>query len=590
MRINGFASGMDTDQMVKDLMKAESVPLERMQKEKQELEWKRDDYRSINTLLLDFRNSLSDMRLTTSYRARETSSTNEDLVSVTANSSASQSSFELSKVEQLATSASWTNNEAISGKQLDASQSLSSQSDALNIEWKTGEVYTDKFVGSDDTFTLTNTPDSTEAVSVKVNGQSYKVVDNESALDADSVLLVNNELKFADGTIKSSDRISVEYASNTEESGQYAVFSIGANTSKGETHETFIITGDETLNQVVNKVNNADIGVSMMYDSFSDRVSLRRTETGDFGADEKEISVSGSFMTETLGFNDTNATYSAGQNAKFTINGLETERATNNFQIDGVTFNLKKTFESDEAVTVNVSNDTDAVFDNITEFVDTYNTLIDAINGKATEEYYRDYEPLTDEERSALTDKQQEDWEDRAKSGLLKNDPILRDVLSSMRTDFYAPVNNADSAGTFNQLAAIGITTTSDYMSGGKLEIKDEAKLREAIESDPQGVENLFRGDGDTYEEQGIARRLTDSVNSAMDKINERAGRATYTNQQFTLGRNLDQVEDQIQRFQDRLTQIEDRYWRQFTAMEKAMAQANEQAAYLQQQLGGMMQ
>ncbi|MGN8648393.1 flagellar filament capping protein FliD [Gracilibacillus sp. HCP3S3_G5_1] len=669
MRISGFASGMDIDQMVKDLMRAESMPLQRMEQQKQILEWKRDDYRSINTLLLDFRNTLTDMRLTTSYRARQTSTTNEELVSATANGSASQSSFELSSVTQLAKSASWLNNGKISGGELNASKSMQSQS-ALEVEWKQGAIFKEDITveSNNQTISLERNNIDSDAVTIKVNGKGYEVITSGEPGE-NQVLLENGQLTFADGAIKANDKITAEYVTdgiNTDsreltadtktfqlsgrsienlaltidgntysigtatgnegeyqlvDSNQnsigvinkntglitfngeieegttieanyqqnYTAFSVGAQTSKGETYENFIIRGNESLNQVVSRVNNADLGVSMMYDSFTDQVSLRRTETGQFGEEgTQDISVGGAFMTDTLGFNNPN-NYQAGQNAEFTINGLTTQRTTNNFQIDGVTFNLKQTFtEADGPVTVNVTNDTDAVFDNIKEFVETYNALIDAINGKAQEQYYRDYDPLTDDQRESLSEKQQEEWEEMAKSGLLRNDPILQSALSSMRGDFYSPVNNADSAGTFNQLAAIGITTTSNYLDGGKLEI-NETKLREAIEADPAAVENLFRGDGDTYEEQGIVRRLTDSVNNTMDRIYERAGRATYTNQQFTLGRNLEQVEKQIERFQDRLKQIEDRYWRQFTAMEKAMQHANQQAMFLQQQFGGMM-
>src|SRR5699024_10687250 len=167
--------------------------------------------------------------------------------------------------------------------------------------------------------------------------------------------------------------------------------------------------------------------------------------------------------------------YSEGQNAKFTIKGLETERNTNNFQIDGVTFQLKQTFDSADAavspVTVNVTNDSDAVFKNIKEFVETYNTLIDEVNKKVNEPFHRDYSALTDEERESLSEKQQEDWEDMARSGLLRRDSILQSSLSTMRTDFYSPINNENSTGSFNQLAQIGITTTKNYMDGGKLEI-----------------------------------------------------------------------------------------------------------------------
>ncbi|WP_058306729.1 flagellar filament capping protein FliD [Gracilibacillus massiliensis] len=684
MRISGFASGMDIDQMVNDLMKAESMPLQRMEQEKQTLEWKRDDYRAMNTLLLDFRSKLTDMRMTTSYRSRETSSTNENLVSATASSAASQSSFELSEVKQLAKSASWVNEAKVSSDvndPINASETLLSQQDKLaGFSFTTGAIYEESITASadDEPINLDHAVNlgGEDALSVQVDGKNYKVVTDSADLTEDTVLLNGSGLEFASGVIQEGSEVSVQYAISGETneetktladgarnlqldgrslegfelqlngntytmsadpnedglydlvnsadpndkiglmskdlgriafdegvidgeteltatySQNYTSFGVGSETSEGAKYQDFIIRGNESLNQVVSKVNSADLGVSMMYDSYSDRVSLRRTETGDYGTGN-DMSLSGSFMTDALNFAAnpdpvTNTNYSEGQNATFTINGLETERHTNNFQIDGVTFNLKQKFDvADGPVSIGVTNDSDAVFENIKEFVETYNTLIGEINGKVNEEYYRDYSPLTDDQRESLTETQQEDWEEMAKSGLLRRDSILQSALSTMRTDFYSPVNNGDSQGSFNQLAQIGITTTRNYMDGGKLEI-DEAKLREAIESDPSGVENLFRGDGEEFGEKGIARRLTDSVNNTMDRIYERAGRATATNQQFTIGRNLEDVEDQIQQFQDRLTQIEDRYWRQFTAMEKAMQQANQQASYMMQQFGGM--
>ena len=77
MRIGGLASGMDIDSIVADLMKAERMPLDKLKQKKQVLEWQRDDYRSMNTLLLDFRSELTQMKLSSKYRARTTTSTDE---------------------------------------------------------------------------------------------------------------------------------------------------------------------------------------------------------------------------------------------------------------------------------------------------------------------------------------------------------------------------------------------------------------------------------------------------------------------------------------------------------------------------------
>ncbi|WP_238343481.1 flagellar filament capping protein FliD [Gracilibacillus saliphilus] len=685
MRISGFASGMDIDSMVNDLMKAESMPLQRMQQEKQLLEWKRDDYRAMNTLLLDFRSTLTNMKLTTSFRARQVSSTDESKLTATASSAASQTSFEISEVKQLATAAKLKNEGAISTSdtdKLDSSKSLYSQNDKLatGISWQQGAIENETITASanDETIALdANGSVDSSALNVQLNGKGYEVVTGvtQADLSENQVLLDenNNTLTFAAGVLKQGDKVKAEYAhdglnideteltkptSSIRLSGRsidinsfelnitgssnsdgtytidqnsangdtydlvdngnvigtintntgaisfqnelnegtsisaqyqqnYSSFSLGAHTKNGETHKDFLVRGNESLNQVISKVNNSDIGLSMMYDSFTDQLTLSRKETGNFNEDGNEIITGGAFIDDVLRFS--NATETGGDNAIFSINGIEdTERTSNNFQIDGVTFNLKQTFTADEGpVSVNVSNDTEAVYDNIKEFVDTYNTLIDTINSKVNEEYYRDYDPLTDDQRASLSEKQQEDWEEMAKSGLLRRDSILQSGLSSMRTDFYTPVNN-DTSSVYNHLAEIGITTTSNYLDGGKLEI-NESKLKEALEEDPDAVETLFRGSGEEYGEQGIMHRLTDTVNNTMDRITERAGRATTTNQQFTIGRNLDDVNKQIQKFEDRLTQVENRYWRQFTAMEKAMQQYNQQAMYMQQQFGGMM-
>ena len=111
-----------------------------------------------------------------------------------------------------------------------------------------------------------------------------------------------------------------------------------------------------------------------------------------------------------------------------------------------------------------------------------------------------------------------------------------------------------------------------------------KAKLKEAIANDPTSVENLFRGDGTTSSSKGVIQRLYDDVSTTIDKLNEKAGKAYSTNQQFAIGKNLDDVAKSIDRFTEKLKQIEDRYYRQFTAMEQAIQKSNSQMNYLLQQ------
>ncbi|KIL78413.1 flagellar filament capping protein FliD [Bacillus badius] len=687
VRIGGLASGMDIDQMVKDLMKAERMPLDKLKQKKQVLEWQRDDYRTMNTLLLDFRSELTQMKLTTKYRARAAASTNEDRVTATASSAAGASSYQISKVDVLASSERLLSG---TGKiELDPSKDLYSQAQSTPDMWRTGTVETKSFTadGSKATFSLevpTANLGDFSSWSVKVNGKGYKVITDQSKWEAlasddsthvfvdsatgnvqfkqniakdssvrvdyiakektDTVTLAHDSqsVQLSRGSIsavtsfslKKDDGTSQNYVVNNgqvfkeEDTGfadavatfdkvtgkitfidgkmdlppkanageeqtkytievtykqNYTTFSLDTATSKGNMHENFIVQGNESLTQLGDRVNSSNVGINLFYDKQSGQMTLNRAETGKFNDAGPDITVEGLLMKDIFKF-DATAKLTGGKNAVFTINGLTTERNSNTFEMNGVTFTLKQTFA--EEVSVSVNNDSTKVFDNIKEFVNKYNELIDKIQKKTSEERYRKYTPLTDDQRETLSDKQQEKWEEMAKSGLLRRDPLLGSVLTNMRMNFSQPVTNDKVSGAFNQLAKIGITTTANYLEGGKLEI-NEAKLRKAIEEDPESVENLFRGDGATDSQKGIVQRLYDTVSKTMNQLKEKAGNSFSTQQQFAIGRTLKGLDSRINSFEKRLVQVEDRYWRQFTAMEKAIQRSNQQSMYLMNQFGG---
>lgn len=154
-------------------------------------------------------------------------------------------------------------------------------------------------------------------------------------------------------------------------------------------------------------------------------------------------------MSNQLGFAldaDNKLTASqAGQNAEVVINGLQIEKTTNNFTVNNVTYQLKNTTNS--PVSLDVATDVDGIYEKIKDFVTQYNELIDMVNGKLTEKKYRDYTPLTEEQKKDMTEKQIELWEEKAKSGLLRGDTILSGATNQMRTDFYSNVSvNGESA------------------------------------------------------------------------------------------------------------------------------------------------
>ncbi|HAA89167.1 MAG: Putative filament-capping protein FliD [Thermoanaerobacterales bacterium 50_218] len=380
-----------------------------------------------------------------------------------------------------------------------------------------------------------------------------------------------------------------------------------------ETHEfSFTINGQNftfdgdtaTLNSIIAAVNaNKAAGVTMFYDSSSRKVVITTTKTGDNNPGGPEITFSGSFLTNVLKLDSTKE--QGGTDASFEINGFAVTSHTNTYTINGTTFNFVGA-DPNQIVTVTVEQDIDAVVNVIKNFVDKYNETIELINKEYYEERYPDYRPLTDTqiEEGKLTDKQIDAWQEKARSGLLKGDAILNWVLTSLRRvvsgiveGFTESVTVTTSSGqqvsvVADRLSVIGITTGS-YTEHGKLYL-DENRLREALQSNPEAVMQLFTRTRDENgneitetSKKGIAVQLYDALNSAISRITSQAGSAGAFYDQSYIGRLIRDIDQRISAMEEWLANLEDRYYRQFTALEQAIARMNVQSMWLAQQFMG---
>ncbi|MBM7649375.1 flagellar hook-associated protein 2 [Bacillus ectoiniformans] len=502
MRIGGLASGMDIDSLVKDLMKAERIPLDKLSQKKQFMEWQRDDYREINKLLFDFDKMIFDgVMKQGSYIQKNINVSNENVASIS---------------------------------------------------------------------NLNSTTDFSGSLTVHATAKAA-TMQSSSAI-----------VEITDPTKKLSEYTSIGTATQT-----ITIKAIGKD-GKLET-EGYTLEFDpakETLNSLMEKINK-DSGVNIFYDSATKKVAVTAKYTGNAentdGTDAAEIVLSGNIFTQLKLDADNNVAglhNQTGVNADFTFNGLRTERSSNTFAINGVQFNLKGIGETSFSSSPNV----DKILDTVVKFVDKYNEIIEKINGEVREKRYRSYQPLTSEQREAMSDKEVEMWEEKARSGTLKGDSVLSGALNKMRVDLYSSVSGL--SGKINQLSEIGIKTSKNYLDGGKLIISEE-DLKKAISENPNAIYEMFAKDGNTTSEKGLARRLRDSIENTMKSIEEKAGKSYSVNTSFSLGRVLNNLDNQIDRFESRLIQVEDRYWRQFTEMEKAIQRSNEQSMFLMNQFGG---
>ncbi|MFD0590665.1 flagellar filament capping protein FliD [Paenibacillus sp. GCM10027627] len=471
MRLSGFASGLDIDAMVKELMTARRTTYDNMVKDRTKLEWKREDYRTISSKIIDFRNNkLASFNLSNSISAKKTDvSGAADAIVVNTTTAAAAGSLNV-KVDQIATSEN--------------------------------HVYT---FGSGDLGSLnfTEDADNTNNVKVTINGQSISLAKTSSISDLANVI-----------------------------------------NAKSSTLKT-----------------------SALYDSNTGRLSLTATQTGE----NKLVLADAVFAT-------TPSTKTLGKNAEVTINGIAYEQESNRFAVNGFDFTVKATTGA-AVSTLTAVQDTNKIIETIKSFVMEYNTLIGSVNTELSEASNRSYKPLSSAEKKEMTEDEVKKWEEKARSGTLRNEASLSQMMSDFRiaaTSLIAGIT--DSNG--NKMS-IGITTGS-YTEKGKL-VLDEAKLRKALEENASAVTDLF-----TNSSTGAFQQMTKSSMTALKELAEKAGTSlantdlNYTlSEDSVLGRSLREMNNRERAMLDRLNRIETQYYKRFTAMESAINRYNSQSSSL---------
>lgn len=225
-------------------------------------------------------------------------------------------------------------------------------------------------------------------------------------------------------------------------------------------------TADDSLNDVINRINASGAGVSARYDHVSDTIALQQTKTGSLGITLADDG-GGDFLARTglLG-----AAQQLGQNAHYSIDGGAVQYSdTNSVQVgSGATVTF--TAVTDTPAVVSVTQNTTAAVDLVKAFVTDYNSTMSAI-AQATK---------SDGSR------------ENNQSGLLSADSGLRSLASSLRGMLTSPGMNVP--GNLNLLSDVGLSFGKFGSAVGSTNTLqfDEAKFKQALETDPGSVQALF--------------------------------------------------------------------------------------------------
>ncbi|MDQ2085090.1 flagellar filament capping protein FliD [Herbivorax sp. ANBcel31] len=626
LRFSGLASGIDTDHMISQMMRAEKMKVGRVEQDKQLLEWERDAYRDITNKLRGFSDEYfnllkpeTNFRSPSAFSSFDINSSNEAVATAVADSSAESGTHSI-EVEALASGAK------IEGASNITRNIIGSEAvDDFELSERSINVTLDGVTKTIDLENYSDINDMVDGINASLadafGAGKIEVSSEEGRIEFD-VLLNGSTLMLADGGNASGGLEKLGFAPEDNTSNRISLIS-GLDSIKNNfinsldidnpeenvvftINDTVIDVGksyeDANIRDVMNAINYSDAGVRMQYDSLNDKFNLTSTVEGAASSITFEDTSDENGLLKSLGIVD--GTYSEGTDAEFTLNGVENmKRSSNEFTIDGVQFSLNGI--STEPVTIDINNDVDAVVDNIKGFVESYNDILDETNGLINEKRDRDYRPLTREQREAMSDDEIEKWEEKAKSGLLNNDRLLSGMVNDMRRALFDNVE-----GSSISIFDVGITTGA-YFERGKLNI-DEEKLREALNNNFNEVVNLFTntsqhsendvaGDGEKmierYNESGITQRIhnildqniriTRGSDGRKGELLERAGIVGDTTEfNNTIENEINRKDSTIERMIDRMHQREESYYQRFATMEKMLNQMQSQSEWLMQQLG----
>ena len=289
------------------------------------------------------------------------------------------------------------------------------------------------------------------------------------------------------------------------------------------------------------------------------------------------------------------------------VNGKRFEnftRSGNSFEIDGLTINVKGTFDESsfksengeeyEPVTFTTTTDVDTIVDAIRSFVDDYNALATQIkNAYSTMPAEKSdgsrYDPLTAEDEEGMTESAIKAYEEKAKQGILFGDT----TLSSMYSKLLSTITPGGEDGQI--LREIGIGTS--YSNGMTTISLNEEKLRAAIESDPEKVKNAFTKSTDGGSStDGLMTKMQNTLDTYVKTAGEPKGvlinRAGSIKAYTSLNNNslqsqINSIDNQIQRWQNKMSDQIDRYTTMFTRLEQLIAQMNSQASAMAGLMGG---
>ena len=428
-------------------------------------------------------------------------------------------------------------------------------------------------------YTKTKTTSSSGALSVSSDGsapigvQSAKILSTASSgsmtgaeISAESATTSLTELGLNEG-----DTFTFTDKNGTK------TFQVGGEASDGVT----VINNLSDFTKALSKA-----GLNANYDAGNKRLFLSSKSTGEgndfsFGGDTETLAKLGLATESQLSAAGLEDTYGSAKkidasSAELELNGVTFKSDSNTFKINGSVYTVNyKPNDPNEEIAVSTAVDYDGVYDVVKDMLKEYNDLVNEMSKLYNADSSKGYEPLTDDQREAMSEKEIEEWENKIKGSLLRNDDTLSGVLNALTSDINGEIKVGDKS--FN-LTDFGISTMGffdaekneryalhiDGDSDDAVTAGNADKLKKMIAADPEAVTEFF---------SKLSAKLYDNLYGKMGSSSLSSIYKVYNDKQLKTEQT--DWEKKVVDYESKLTDMEDKYYRKFAVMEKTLAAMN---------------
>jgi len=606
MRISGLMSGMDTESIISQLVEAKKTKVNKTVKAQKSLKYKQDAWKTLNTQINNLHSKvLSNMRFEFSYAKKKTKVSNSNAVSVITGENAMNGVQSL-KVERLAQSGyltggglSRTDHEKVTGDTTLAELGYDvSDSGVILVEsMKDGERGRTP-ITVDGSTTVSSFVSALRTAGLNANfdennGRIFVGAKESGQLNDFTIRTYNAFDGYSDGIAgaengkKALDALGLNYYDNGLDD-KIQTFIDGVNTKVGNGES---VDSDPLYwaAQSLGLVGGDSKIKGNLTDKELEELAIRLA-SGTSGASDDLQKWANDWIDQPK--------KTEGQDALIELNGVTYFSSKNTFEINGLTLNVNATTAENETITITTEDDTDGIYDMIKNFFKEYNTLINQMDKLYNADANKDYEPLLDEEKEAMSDSEIEEWEKKVKESILRKDTSLSTISSEMKRimmeGVVMSVNEDTVPPTENKmyLSQFGINTLGYFLA------PENEKNAYHIDGDsddgntsgnPDKLKSMIANDPDT-----VIKFFTQLSKNLYDRMTEVMGHTDYSSaytayDDIKMKTEYDEYTTKIKDLEDKLADYEDKWYAKFAAMETAMAKMQQNASAVTSLLGGGM-